>query len=66
MQLLAGHIGPRPVRHRGGGVSGGLVAQEVVALRMRKSKGEQGASAEEEDDGEAKSQTCARCAVKKG
>jgi hypothetical protein len=25
-QLLVGHIGPRPVRHRGGKVSGGLVA----------------------------------------
>jgi hypothetical protein len=36
--LLTGHIGARPVRHRGGGVSGKLEAQEVVALRMQKSK----------------------------
>jgi hypothetical protein len=36
-QLLAGHIGPRPVRHRSGKVSGVLVAQEVAALWMRKS-----------------------------
>jgi hypothetical protein len=36
-QLLAGHIGPRPVQHRGSGVSGGLEAQEVAVLRMRKS-----------------------------
>jgi hypothetical protein len=40
-QLLAGHIGPRPVRHRSGGVSGGLVVQEVAALWMRKSTGSQ-------------------------
>jgi hypothetical protein len=38
-KLLAGHIGARPVRHRGGGVLSGLVAQEVVALRMQKSTG---------------------------
>jgi hypothetical protein len=38
-QLLAGHIGPHPVRHRRGGVSGDLAAQEVVALRMRKNVG---------------------------
>jgi hypothetical protein len=38
-QLLAGHIGARPVRHRGGGVSSGLKAQEVAALRMWKSMG---------------------------
>jgi hypothetical protein len=38
-QLLTGHIGVRRVRHRGGGVSGGLKAQEVVALRMQKSTG---------------------------
>jgi hypothetical protein len=38
-QLLAGHIGAHPVRHHGGGVSGGLKAQEVVALRMRRSAG---------------------------
>jgi hypothetical protein len=34
-----GHIGPRPVRHRSGGVLGGLVAQELAALRMQKSAG---------------------------
>jgi hypothetical protein len=38
-QPLAGHIGARPVRHRGGGISGGLEEQEVVALRMRRSMG---------------------------
>jgi hypothetical protein len=38
-RLLTGHIGPRPVRHHSGRVSGGLVAQEVAALRMRKSAG---------------------------
>jgi hypothetical protein len=38
-QLLAGHIGARPIRHRDGGVSAGLEAQEVVALRLRKSTG---------------------------
>jgi hypothetical protein len=36
-QLLAGHIRACPVWHRGSGVSGRLKAQEVVALRMRKS-----------------------------
>jgi hypothetical protein len=36
-ELLAGHVGARPVRHRSGGVSGGLEAQEELALRMRKS-----------------------------
>jgi hypothetical protein len=38
-QLLAGHIGSCAVRHRGGGASGGLEAQEVMALRMWKSTG---------------------------
>jgi hypothetical protein len=33
-ELLAGHVGARPVRHHGGGVSGGLGVQETVALRM--------------------------------
>jgi hypothetical protein len=37
--MLAGHIGPRLVRHRGGRVSGGLETQEVVALQMWKSMG---------------------------
>jgi hypothetical protein len=37
--MLAGHIGPCLVRHRGGGASGGLAAQEVVALQMWKSMG---------------------------
>jgi hypothetical protein len=36
-ELLAGHVGARPVRHRGNEVSGGLEAQEKVALRMRES-----------------------------
>jgi hypothetical protein len=52
-QLLAGHIGPRPVRHRSGKVSGVLVAQEVAALWMRKSTrggGGEEASAEKEDN----------------
>jgi hypothetical protein len=38
-QLLAGHIGAHPVRHHSGGVSGGLKAQVMVALRMRRSAG---------------------------
>jgi hypothetical protein len=38
-QLLAGHVGARPVQHRGGGISGGLEVQEVTALRMRRSAG---------------------------
>jgi hypothetical protein len=38
-KLLARHIGPRLVRHCGGRVSGGLVAQMVAAPQMRKSKG---------------------------
>jgi hypothetical protein len=45
---------------------GGTVAKELPALRMRKSMGGRDASAEEEDNGEAKSRTRARCAVKKG
>jgi hypothetical protein len=35
-QLLTRDIGACLVRHRGGGVSGGLEAQELVALRMRR------------------------------
>jgi hypothetical protein len=38
-QLLAGHIGSRPVQHRSSRVPGGLEAQEVAALRMWKSAG---------------------------
>jgi hypothetical protein len=37
VELLAGHVGARPVRHRCGGVSCGLEAQEKVASRMRES-----------------------------
>jgi hypothetical protein len=36
-ELLAGNVGACPVQHHGGGVSGGLEAQEAMALRMRKS-----------------------------
>jgi hypothetical protein len=36
-EVLTGHVGARPVRHRGGGVSGGMEAQEEEALRTRKS-----------------------------
>jgi hypothetical protein len=64
-QLLAGHVGPRLVRHHNGGVSGGLVVQEVVVLWLQKSA-ERDSSAEEENDGEAKSRTRALRAVKKG
>jgi hypothetical protein len=53
-ELLTGHIGAHPVRHRGGGVSGGLGAQEAVALRMRKSA-ESGMQALEDKVNEAKS-----------
>jgi hypothetical protein len=38
-RLLARYIGLHPVRHRGGEVSDGLVAQAVAALRMQRSKG---------------------------
>jgi hypothetical protein len=37
-ELLAGNIGVCPVRHRGGGVSGGLGAQEAVALRSERAR----------------------------
>jgi hypothetical protein len=33
-ELIAGHVGAHPVRHRGGGVSDRLRAQEAVALRV--------------------------------
>jgi hypothetical protein len=33
-ELLAGNVGVCLVRHRDGGVSGGLEAQEAVALQM--------------------------------
>jgi hypothetical protein len=33
-ELLTGHVGARPVRHRDGEGSGGLKAQGVVALQM--------------------------------
>jgi hypothetical protein len=36
-ELLARNVGACPVRHRGGGASGGLEAQEAVVPRMRKS-----------------------------
>jgi hypothetical protein len=54
-ELLVGHVGARPVRHRGGGVSSGLEAQEAVALRMRKSAESGMRVREEEDDGKVKS-----------
>jgi hypothetical protein len=54
-ELLAGNVGACPVRHRGGGVSGGLGAQEAVALRMRKSSERGMRAQEEEDDGKVKS-----------
>jgi hypothetical protein len=47
-ELLAGHLGVRPVQHRDSGVSGGLGAQEVVALWMQKST-ESGMRAREEE-----------------
>jgi hypothetical protein len=54
-KLLAGNVGACPVRHHDGGVSGGLEAQEVVALRMRKNSESRVRGQEEEDDGKAKS-----------
>jgi hypothetical protein len=54
-ELLAGHVGVRPVRHRGGGVSGGLEAQEAVALRRRMSAESRMRAREEEDDGKVES-----------
>jgi hypothetical protein len=56
-ELLAGHIGTRPVRHRGGGVSGGLGAQGAVALRMQKSTESGMRAREEENNGREKSRT---------
>jgi hypothetical protein len=50
-ELLAGNVGACPVRHHDGGVSGGLEAQEAVALRMRKSSESGMRAREEEDDG---------------
>jgi hypothetical protein len=35
-ELLAGNIGAHPVRHRGSKVLGGLEAQAVALLQMRK------------------------------
>jgi hypothetical protein len=37
-QLLARHVGAPLVRHRGGGVSSGLEAQEVMALQIQSGK----------------------------
>jgi hypothetical protein len=50
-ELLTGHVGTRPVRHHGGGVSGGLGAREAVLLRMRKSTERRMRAQEEEDNG---------------
>jgi hypothetical protein len=38
-QLVAGHIGPRPVRHGGGELSNELAARAVVMLQAQGSKG---------------------------
>jgi hypothetical protein len=46
-----GNVGACPVRHRGSGVSGGLEAQEAVALRMWKNSKSRVRAREEEDDG---------------
>jgi hypothetical protein len=54
-ELLVRHVGARPVRHRGGGVSGGFGAQEAVVLRMRKSTESGMRAREEEDNGKEKS-----------
>jgi hypothetical protein len=54
-ELLAGNVGACPVRHRDGGVSGGLGAQGAVALRMRKSSESRMQVREDEDDGKLKS-----------
>jgi hypothetical protein len=54
-KLLVGNVGACPVRHRDGGVSGGLEAQEAVALRMRKSSENRVRVREEEDDRKVKS-----------
>jgi hypothetical protein len=58
-ELLAGDNGACPVRHRDSKVSGGLEALEAMALWMRKSSESGEREQEEEDDGKAKSQTCA-------
>jgi hypothetical protein len=41
-ELLAGDIGPRPVRHHGSKVLGGLEAQAAAVLWMRKSSERKG------------------------
>jgi hypothetical protein len=48
-ELLAGHVRARPIRHRDDGVSGGLGAQEAVALRMQE-RTESGRRARVEED----------------
>jgi hypothetical protein len=54
-KLLMGNVGECPVRHRDGGVSGRLDAQEAVALRMQKSLENRVRAREEEDDRKVKS-----------
>jgi hypothetical protein len=54
-ELLVGNVGACQVRHRSSGVSGGLGAQEAVALRMRNSSESGMRAQEEEDDGKVKS-----------
>jgi hypothetical protein len=54
-ELLTGNVGVCPDRHHDGEVSGGLEAQEVVALRMRKSSESGMQAREDEDDGKVKS-----------
>jgi hypothetical protein len=36
---IAGHVGPRPVRHGGGKISNELATQVVAVLRVQGSKG---------------------------
>jgi hypothetical protein len=65
-ELLAGNVGARPVPHRSSGVLGGLEAQGMVALGMRKNSKRRGQAREEEEDGKAKSRTSTQRAVLKG
>jgi hypothetical protein len=65
-ELLAGNVGPRPVRHRGGEVLGRLEAQAVAAWRMLRNLERRGQAREEEEDGKAKSRTNAQHTVLKG
>jgi hypothetical protein len=66
-ELLAGDIGARPVRHLDGEVLDGPQARAATALWMRKNSEHRGrVREEEEEEGKARSKTCARRTALKG